>query len=116
LLQVRVAVSGLHPLGSGLSGRPDSVTVDCSALLSDIVVRFSAGETLAAMMSDLHYGILAELEECLDKVLNLVQLTVEETMDNSQQIIPDSSPEPMTSFPLLPEGVFYYRFRHHETR
>jgi len=69
-------------------------------LLSDIRERLSAGETLVEMMSDLHSGILAELEEYLDKVLNLVQLTVEGTMSNSQQIRPDSSPEPMTSFPL----------------
>ena len=69
-------------------------------LLSDIRGRLSAGDTLVEMMSDLHSGILAELEEYLDKVLNLVQLTVEGTMSNSQQIRPDSSPEPMTSFPL----------------
>ena len=87
---------GLHPLGSGLSGGPDSVTVDCSELLSGII---STQETLVEMMPDLHYGILAELEECLDKVLNLVQSTVQEGTMN-EQIRPNSNPEPMTSLPL----------------
>ncbi len=60
--------------------------------MSDTVRRLSAGGTFAELMPDLHYGVLAELEECLSKLLNQLQETVEANMNNP--IESSNSPEP----------------------
>ena len=85
------------------------MTVDCSSLLSDIAERLSAGETFAEMMSDLHYAVLAEIEEYLDGVLSLIQVTFEEvSVNNSQEMRPNNNPEPMLLLPPRLEGVFNF--------
>lgn len=97
---------GLRLLGSGLSGEPNcTITVDCSGLLSDVAARLSAGETLAEMMPDLHYGVLAELEECLGILLAQLQQTIGGPMNNP--IGNNNSPEPTIIMPPFPSGAFF---------
>jgi len=61
--------------------------------MHDTTTRLSAGETLAELMPDLHYGVLAELEECLSKLLDLLQSKVEEAMVGKIPIGRSDSPE-----------------------
>jgi len=74
------------------------VTIDFSDIMSDIAARLSAGETLAERMHDLHYGVMAELEEGLRVILAQIQSTQEINMNN--QIGYNINPEPTTILPL----------------
>lgn len=79
---------------SGLSGGPDyTVTVDCSDLMSDIALRFLAGDTLAELLPDLYYGVQAEVEEFLSVLLETIRLAMEVNMPSRDTIGPSNSPE-----------------------
>lgn len=81
------------------------VTIDCSDLLSDFAARLLAGEPLSELMPDLHYGILAELEECLRLILAQLQSKMEVIMNNP--IGNNNNSEPTTTCPSQPaKGVF----------
>jgi hypothetical protein len=80
------------------------ITIDCSGLLSDFATRLSAGETLAELMPDLLYGILAELEEVLDQLLT--HLLMQEVKMNNV-IGRNNSPEPANLLPPRNRGLFY---------
>lgn len=88
--------------GSGLPGTADTqITIDCSKLLKDLQDRLSAGDSLADLMHDMHYGVLAEVEECLDRLLGLIQLKMEKTMVNTITVGRNTSPEPPKSLPFF---------------
>jgi hypothetical protein len=72
----------------------------------DFATRVSAGETLAELISDLHYGVMAELEECLRIILSQIQSRIEENVNNP--IGNNNSSEP-TKIQLLHdrEGAFF---------
>ena len=82
------------------------MTVDCAALVADIESRIAAGETPAELLPDLYYGVLAELEEALDRVLALVQSTMEGNNMNQNPVGLINGSEPMVSRPLLWRRVF----------
>lgn len=64
-----------------LSGESDSlITVDCSALVSDLRSRLGSGENLDSIVVDLEYGVDEELEEFVRRLLILLTETVEETI------------------------------------
>lgn len=84
-------------LGSGLTGGPDcSITIDCSALMADLVTRISSGENVDAILADLYYGLEAEISEFLDRLFENVLFTLEVTMSQTDTIRLNSSPEPTT--------------------
>jgi len=81
------------------------ITIDCSGLMSDFATRISAGETFAELLPDLHYGVLAELEEFLSRILAQLLLTTEDAMNG--QIGNNNSSEPTTILSLRNrEGIF----------
>src|SRR5437868_14485929 len=81
-----LSTSGFTWTGCGLSGRPEClIIIDCCDLNSDLARRLSAGETLSEMMSELHYGIMAEVEGFARELLNTLQTTIGETMINTDQ-------------------------------
>jgi hypothetical protein len=45
--------------------------------MSDAATRLSAGEPLADLMPDLHYGVMAEVEEFLSRLLDRLQSTID---------------------------------------
>jgi len=62
--------------------------------MSDADTRLSAGEPLADLMPDLYYGVMAEVEEFLVRLLHQLQSTVEENMNNPIGL--NNSPQPTT--------------------
>jgi hypothetical protein len=74
--------------------------------MSDLATRISAGETFAELLPDFHYGLLAELEECLYRILAKAQLITEDTMNS--QIGNNNSSEPTKILSLHNcEGIFF---------
>ncbi len=78
------------PVGSGLPGGPDLVTVDCSSLLTDLDSRVASEEGSETIMADLHYGVMAEVEEFLHALLPRIQ---EVMMVNQLRMRSPISPE-----------------------
>ncbi len=62
--------------------------------MSDAAARLSAGEAFADLMPDLHYGVMAEVEEFLVRLLHQLQSTVEADMNNPIGL--NNSPQPTT--------------------
>lgn len=54
------------------------ITVDCSALVSDLRSRLGSGENFDSIIADLEYGVEQELEEFAKMLLVLLTETVEE--------------------------------------
>lgn len=52
-----------------------------------------AGETPANLLSDLHYGVLAEVEEFLRELGEVIRLAMEVNMPSRNTIGPSNSPE-----------------------
>lgn len=55
------------------------ITVDCSALVSDLRSRLESGESLDSIVADVEYGVEEELEEFARKLLMLLTETEKET-------------------------------------
>lgn len=73
-----------------LSGESDSlITVDCSALVSDLRSRLGSGEDFDSIIADLEYGVEQELEEFAKMLLVLLTETVgENTTGKNFRLIP----------------------------
>ena len=84
--------------GSGLQGEPDCmITVDCCTLMADLSHRISTGFSIEELMSDLHYGVMVEIEMFATTLIDRLQRLLEGAM--SQSIGPNNSPEPATIRP-----------------
>jgi hypothetical protein len=65
--------------------------------MSDFAVRLSSGEDLGQLFADLHYGLLAELDEVARRLLVDLCSAMEVAMNN--QIGRSNSPQPTTMMP-----------------
>jgi len=54
------------------------ITVDCGSLVSDLRERLESGENLDLIATDLEYGVEAEQEEFVGRLLILLNNTIEE--------------------------------------
>jgi hypothetical protein len=106
--QVGIASIRFCPSGSGLSGEPGcAITVDCSTLMWDLAQRLSAGESLEELTPDLHYGLLAEVDEFARELLARLQSTLEVDMSHESNRL-SNSPEPATIHPSWNEEGFSF--------
>jgi hypothetical protein len=72
--------------------------------VSDTIARLSESESLSELLPDLHYGVIAEVEECLGKILTLLQSEIEETMNRKNPIGSSNSPQPTLFLPSTKVG------------
>jgi len=80
--QSRVALESGRLSCCELSGESVSlITVDCSALVSDLRRRREPGENFDSIITDLEYGVDAELEEFARRLLVLLTDAMEGTMN-----------------------------------
>lgn len=87
-----------HLLGCGLAGGSNcTTTIDCSDLTSDFAARLSSGEDLDQLFTDLHYGLLAEVDEVINWLRVQLHSTMEVAMNN--QIGRSNSPQPTSNVP-----------------
>ena len=73
------------------------ITVDCCTLMADLSHRISTGFSIEELMSDLHYGVMVEIEMFATILIDRLQRLLEGAM--SQSIGPNNSPEPATIRP-----------------
>lgn len=59
------------------------ITVDCSKLVKDLRDRLSAGSPDADLHHDIYYGVEAEVDEFLRKLLSLVKSHMGNNMDKN---------------------------------
>ena len=83
--------------------------------MQDLCDRLSADESLSVLMHDMHYGVAAEAEEFIAKLLSQIQSQMEKMMEISSKDVTvtcskivgcSTSPEPSKTIPFFREGVF----------
>jgi len=74
--------------------------VDCSALVSDLRRRRESGENFDSIITDLEYGVDAELEEFARRLLVLLTDAMEGTMNTVDNGLSASSQQANSSFNL----------------
>jgi hypothetical protein len=66
-------------------------------LVSDLRRRIESGEEIQTILDDLEYGVEAELEEFVRRLLIILTNTLEGTMDNTIYNGLSTSPQPAKS-------------------
>lgn len=76
--------------------------VDCCDLWGDLSTRLQSDEPLETIMSDLGYGIEAELNQLVSDIVGRLRDLLEDNMNNrTDSIRHSSSPEPTRSAPPI---------------
>lgn len=76
--------------------------------MSDLAQRLLAGESLEQLLPDLHYSLLAEVEEFAGELLARVQAVLEVEMSHIEATRLSNSPEPATVSPSSSEEGFSF--------
>ncbi len=95
-------------LASGLSSEPDCViTVDCSRLCADLIMRVSSTEDIDRIIGDLIHSIEVDITEFTQQLIQMIVRLLRNYMSNSTSVRFSNSPEATLIQPLGPEGLLF---------